>query len=297
MPVPSISNVALTDELPIDPRCAEVVDVHGVPIRWGIVGRTDGAQIGDLVLVHGLRANHYWWDEVVPALADKYRIIWLDLAGNGASGHRAEYSAELWSDDVIGALDAAESERAVIVGHSLGGRVSMVTAARHPHRFVGMVLLDSKVWARNSVDRPQRRPDRERVFAAREDAIERFRLAPPQPMSEDLRARIAEYSIRPHPEGWSWRFDQTGMPPIAGPEINEYFEQLQIPVDYIYGTASTLVESDAAEVFRASVPAEVRIHKIEGGHHHLTLDHPAESAQLIDDAARRFFALESRSDT
>src|SRR3712207_89158 len=121
---------------------AEVV-VEGASIRYGVTGPADGADIaGDLVLVHGHAAHHVWWHAVVPLLADRWRVITLDLSGHGDSGHRAEYSGEQWAREVLAVAEAAGATRPVVVRHSLGGGGAPLPGRLHPARGAGPGLPD-----------------------------------------------------------------------------------------------------------------------------------------------------------
>ncbi|QYM64615.1 alpha/beta fold hydrolase [Microbacterium sp. Se5.02b] len=96
-----------------------------------------------VVLLHGTSANHAVWEPVGDALADRATVIALDQRGHGRSDKPvAGYAALDFADDVITVLDALGVADAVIAGHSLGGRNAWVTAARHPDRVSGAVVVD-----------------------------------------------------------------------------------------------------------------------------------------------------------
>ena len=94
--------------------------------------RPDGA---GLLFVHGGGANAHWWTHVAARFADDFRVVAIDLSGHGDSDHRAGYQLEQWTDEVVAVAAAAGIDGLpVVIGHSLGGFVTIATAARHGDR-------------------------------------------------------------------------------------------------------------------------------------------------------------------
>ncbi len=104
--------------------------------------RSEGEGAPAFVCLHGLVDRLEIWDRLAPGLAQRGSVLRVDQRGHGASGApTGPYSREDLAADVIGTLDARGIERAVLVGHSMGGIVSMATALLHPDRIAGLVLL------------------------------------------------------------------------------------------------------------------------------------------------------------
>lgn len=96
-----------------------------------------------VVLIHGWSCDRSFWRLQVPALAEKHRVLLLDLPGFGASGKPARaYTPELFTAAVLAVLDAARVERAALVGHSMGFIVAREVARRHPGRVLGLASVD-----------------------------------------------------------------------------------------------------------------------------------------------------------
>ena len=146
--------------------------------------------------------------------ADDWHVVALDLSGHGDSGHRGEYSHETWSDEVMAVAEAAGfTGPPVVVGHSLGGMVTIMTAYRYGDRLAGAVIVDS----------PVRRPDPESeegrggnafrtpgVYPDLGTALTHFRLIPEQPNDNPwIIDHIARWSLHQTEAGWTWKFDQT----------------------------------------------------------------------------------------
>jgi len=191
------------------PRTDETVVVDGCPIHylaWGERGRRG------LVFVHGGGAHAHWWTHVAARYASRYRVAALDLSGHGDSGRREKYSLEGWTNEVMAVVrDSGMSERPVIVGHSMGGFVTIATSALHPDALAGVVVCDSPVSAPDpEVDahRMGAAFGKPRAYASREEALERFRTVPPQDHYLDyVMSDVGWHSLRETEDGWSWKFD------------------------------------------------------------------------------------------
>ncbi|MEF2551038.1 alpha/beta fold hydrolase [Aurantimonas sp. A2-1-M11] len=102
-----------------------------------------------LVLVSGLGGTAGFWDPVVEGLRDRFEVLTFDQRGIAASTRgRAETDIALLADDLRAVLDAAEIDRAIIVGHSTGGCIAQSLSARAPERVAGLGL--SATWLRPS---------------------------------------------------------------------------------------------------------------------------------------------------
>lgn len=98
-----------------------------------------------LLFVHGFGNEAHVWDDLAPVVAPCYRTLALDLRGHGDSDRDPEgrYDYEFHVADLEAATAALGIERLVLVGHSLGGRIAMLFAGRHPERMAGLAILDS----------------------------------------------------------------------------------------------------------------------------------------------------------
>jgi 3-oxoadipate enol-lactonase len=107
-----------------------------------------------VLLLHGwLYDGHVTWHRIVPDLAERYRVIVLDLRNHGKTDRiRSHCDIADMADDVARVLDTLGLGPLPVVGYSLGGMVAQELALRSPGRVTGLVLGGT---AAHPVDRPR----------------------------------------------------------------------------------------------------------------------------------------------
>ena len=97
-----------------------------------------------LILVHGWSCDSRYWRKQVDVLAERHRVVTLDLAGHGHSGlNRDRYTMESFGTDVKAVADAVGSRRLILVGHSMSGLVIAEAARLMPERVIGLIGVDT----------------------------------------------------------------------------------------------------------------------------------------------------------
>src|SRR5260370_32608480 len=97
-----------------------------------------------LVLLHGLGSSSADWALQIPAFAERYRVIAVDLRGHGRSQDGARrYTVAQMAEDVTALLARLGEPPAHVVGLSLGGCTAQILAARHPDCVLSLVLCNT----------------------------------------------------------------------------------------------------------------------------------------------------------
>lgn len=118
---------------------ATAASADGVEIRHDVAGQGETA----LVFVHCWTCNRRFWDESFAYFSKGYRVVRLDLAGHGESGKgRQNYTMDAFGGDVVAVADKLGLKRMVLVGHSMGGPVSLEAEKRLGARVIGVVGVD-----------------------------------------------------------------------------------------------------------------------------------------------------------
>jgi pimeloyl-ACP methyl ester carboxylesterase len=185
----------------MEPTSHRIKGAHGLELHvleWS----TEGVP---LVLLHGLGNEAHLWDDFVPAVAPHYHVLALDQRGHGDSDWdpEARYDSESMADDLEAVLDAFEIDRFVLLGFSMGGRVSMTFAGRHPERLAGLVIADigPEVDARGVLRiGGEMAEHRAPIFANVQEYASMLSLNYPAGQPHALR-RMAEFGLREREDG------------------------------------------------------------------------------------------------
>lgn len=123
-------------------RSGFAVSRDGAAIFFEVLGQPHPAPT--LILCDGLGCDGYVWKYLQWALADTYRIVHMNYRGHGQTPLPADFGQVHIADfaaDVLSVMDASETERAVIVGHSLGVQIALEIYRQARERCLGLVLI------------------------------------------------------------------------------------------------------------------------------------------------------------
>jgi pimeloyl-ACP methyl ester carboxylesterase len=118
------------------------VDVDGARVHYRDEGPRDGPT---LVALHGMYSSLHTWDDWVGALADRVRVVRMDLPGFGLTGPTTAgtYDMPYYVDIVEAFCRRLEMDEVALAGNSMGGGVAWRVAAEHPELVDRLLLLDS----------------------------------------------------------------------------------------------------------------------------------------------------------
>lgn len=246
--------------------------VEGTAISYRAWG--DPARRG-LVLVHGGAAHSRWWDHIGPLLAKGWRVVAPDLSGHGDSGRRDSYSLDTWAREVLAvAADAGITAPPTVIGHSMGGLVTLRLASLVGARIAGAVAIDSPVRELTPEDRAarQRRAFGPlHVYPTSQAATARFHPVPDQPVLAYIADHVAATSIRPVEGGWTWKFD----PRIFARE--QFTPELLTRLDCrvaLFRAEYGIVTQQLSEVMYDRLGRAAPVVEIPAAGHHIMLDQP-----------------------
>lgn len=118
------------------------LEVPGATIEYELAGPRNGVPV---VFVHGFPFSRAMWAPQVEALKADHHLVTYDVRGHGGSDPGdGQYTVELFVDDLIALLDRLHLKSAVGVGLSMGGYILLRAVERHPERFRGLVLCDTR---------------------------------------------------------------------------------------------------------------------------------------------------------
>src|SRR5579859_4634704 len=136
-----------------------------------------------MLCMHGITANGRYWDSLAEQLNGRQRLIAVDLRGRGLSDKppAGQYGWDQHAADMAAVLRALELGSAIAVGHSLGGYVATLLAAREPGLISRLVVVDAGIGLDQTTVRAQIAASLKRlkmVFPSREAYFDYWRQVP-----------------------------------------------------------------------------------------------------------------------
>ena len=245
------------------------------------------------IFLHGITSNGAVWEPIIAALQQGMRCLAVDQRGHGLSDKPENgYGAEDYSRDALALIETLDVGPAVIVGHSLGARNSVVAATLRPDLVRAVIAIDFTPFIETEVlDALEARVNGgDRSFASREEIENylrsRYTMMPP----EAIRRRA--YSAYQEAAG--------GLRPLASPNamaktatglrenLEPAFKDVTRPVLLMRGAVSKLVSTEAMEKTRKLRP-DMPVLVVDGTDHYVNEEKP----DVVSKAIRDFVAQTS----
>ena len=241
-----------------------------------------------IVLVHCWAGNLGFWREQIPALADKARLVLIDLPGHGQSGKRnTVYSMDFFAAAVLAVMCDARVEKATLIGHSMGGPVIYRTYEQAPEKVSALVVVDG------FLRRPRVTPNQAEQFIAqfrtpeyRERTREFFGAMFPVPGTETLRDQVlSEMLTTPQ------RVMHRAMEGMFGPGQPDWdLKEANVPVMVINAKGPMNDAGDEKYIRSLSSQTDYRI--VPGVGHWLMLERPDEFNAILTGMLRKYNLIE-----
>jgi pimeloyl-ACP methyl ester carboxylesterase len=248
---------------------------------------TDGRQ--PMLCLHGGAAHAHWFDFVASGFNRDFHVRSLDLRGHGDSDwvDPPAYSFADYASDVAVLVERLNLRNFVLVGHSMGGMVSLVYSAFYPGRLAALVIVDTTMFmSEASVARLREMGARSNSYATHEELVTRYRLLPPgtQGASPDVIRHVARHSGRKIADGdWRHKFDRGLYSLFERLDGIPLWERVRVPALLVKGERSDRITPSIIDSIRARAP-QVELAEVPASDHHVTLDNP----QGFIDAVRKF---------
>lgn len=236
------------------------------------------------LLLHGIGNYGRYWDFFADAVAGRLRLVAPDARGHGESGQPVgDYASQEFVADALAVLDALAIDRAVVVGHSMGGTHAIRLAVAHPDRVARLVIVDAgpepmaegtKRARRLSLERPER-------FARAPEALAYLRRTSPG-YTDEIYANRMRWLFREQDGGLVWRSSHAALAPIMSARRDDLWDALgaiRCPVLLVRGTRSNVLSADVAQRMIKTL-TDGRLVELDAAHN-IALDRPKELADAV----------------
>ena len=241
-----------------------------------------------MLCIHGGAAHAHWFDFVAPGLTPNHHVFAMDLRGHGDSAWAdpRTYSWQTFSDDVNALVKRLDLRDYVLIGHSMGGMVSLVHAATYPGRIGRLVIVDSiMLMPMDRVNKMRAFGERpSKGYATQEELVARYRLegGEKQMAAPEVIHRMAMHSGRQDADGrWQHKADRgvyANFTQIAGVQL---WEKVKAPALVIRGGEhSPRFTPELLAEIRTRAP-QVQMAEVRASDHHVTLDNPQGFVDVV----------------
>ncbi|MBU0914346.1 MAG: alpha/beta fold hydrolase [Gammaproteobacteria bacterium] len=236
-----------------------------------------------IVLIHGLFGSYENLGVIARALAGQWQVVNLDMRNHGRSDWHDTMSYALMAEDIKDTLDHLGLEQVALLGHSMGGKISMEFALRYPERVSKLILAD--------ISPVQNRARHLEILSALE-GIDLTNLQSRQQADQELALSIAETGVRQfllkslykEDDQFRWRFNIKALianyprlleaPPSKGPYTG--------PTLFIKGAESDYLLPEHQSVIQQLFP-QSKAKVIMGTGHWLHAEKPVAFAKIVTD--------------
>ena len=236
-----------------------------------------------IVLIHGLFGSYENLGVIARALAGQWQVVNLDMRNHGRSDWQDTMSYTLMAEDIKDTLDHLGLDKVALLGHSMGGKISMEFALRYPQRVNKLILAD--------ISPVQNRPRHLEILSAL-DSIDLSNLQSRQQADQQLALSIAETGVRQfllkslykEDEQFRWRFNIKALianyqqlleaPPSKGPYTG--------PTLFIKGAESDYLLPEHQSLIQQLFP-QSKAKVIMGTGHWLHAEKPVAFAKIVTD--------------
>ncbi len=289
-PDPGRSRRRLPDDLFDLPD--DVVHHHLPTPDGGTIHAVERGQGRPLVLLHGITLRHDVWAPQFHQLADRYRLIAVDLRGHGESTPGTDgFGLPRLADDLATLLEALDLREAIVVGHSMGGMTAMQFCGQHPdalaERVAGLVFVATRA---HQVLPPGVDAGARSLVVRGGQLLESGRDLPSRRILNERLVRLA-FGDDPHPRAVAAVADmgQSMVPDALVPSLAGLIEHdarvalraTHTPSLVIVGTRDVLTPVPAGRHLAHLLPRSELVVLPRAGHQ-LMQERPADLAELID---------------
>ena len=276
------------------PPIGQFVEAGGATIHYVERGRGP-----TLLLIHGLAGHaRLFTHSLVERLADDFRVVVIERPGSGYSTRARGAAAGPRADAAVVAafIEALDLGRPLLVGHSLGGAVSLATALEHPQVVGGLALIAPLTHPMDEVPEVFRPLDIPSSIVRR---LVAWTLATPLSMRRSERTLEVLFGPEPVPHDFAvagggllalrpQQIISASTDLVAAPKdmpwLHERYATIGVPVGILYGTGDRILDHRLhGEGMRERIP-RLQLELIEGGHM-LPLTQPDRVAAFVRESA------------
>ncbi len=251
----------------------------------------------NMIILHGLFGSSDNWLSISRRLEDYFRIYIPDLRNHGQSLHTKSHTYEDMAADLEFFFETNRINKAIVMGHSMGGKLAMMFAARHPEKTEHLIVAD--IAPKRYASEGSGEEDQEMLLSLMEK-LDFSLYTSRREIDEALRKQIRSLSLRQfllkniyrNKEGkFSWKINVPVLKKYLGHIIHDvnkdFFDEYKpitaYPVTFIRGLNSDYISDEDIPLIRSIYP-QAQIIDIPDAGHWLHAEQPNEFIKAVQEA-------------
>ncbi len=245
-------------------------------LRYRVLGQGE-----PLVLLHGFGEDSEVWDSIIPSLQENYKLIIPDLPGSGDS-------TILKKDKVImidfahclkAILDKEKIKKCTLIGHSMGGYITLAFAEKYPTCLKAFGLFSSTAIA----DSAEKKETRTKAISfIKENGAEAFlKTALPNQFADAKKShKLIDHLLIKGKQFENKALVQYYRAMIARPDRTSILKRSAVPVLFIFGEKDNLISlEDGLKI--TSLPQQSQVNVLKNSGHMGMLEEPKETVKIL----------------
>lgn len=250
------------------------ITIDGVSIHY----QQQGGGPQTVVLLHGWGCDAGFFDPIAKELAKDARVVALDFPGHGKSGRPPEpWGTKEFSEMVTHFMDALFIQRAVVVGHSHGGRVALHMAANHPEKLEKLVITGGAGLRKPPTEVQQRRSAEYAKKRALYEKFKAMKIFGPLPdyLAEKLRQKYGSADYKALDSEMRKTFVK-----VVNDDMGPYLAKVAAPTLLIWGQNDTETPLWMGETMEKEIP-DAGLVVFENGTHYAHIEQWQRFSKIV----------------
>lgn len=241
------------------------ITIDGVKIFYEVKG--NGSSV---VYVHGNFASSKWFEEVmdIPEMI----VYAIDLPNFGNSDRIDQISIEVYANYLWKFTEVLKIQKPILVGHSLGGAVTLKCVIDHPNAFSGLILVDPA--PANGLKTPENVYPILEGFKAHPEALE-FSLTGTMPTRKDMAKVLVNEAMKMNPKAFSGNARV-----LEKYDYSERLKEIKIPVKILWGTLDPIVPKESLQKMSNEIP-NAQFEILDGIGHSVMIENPQKFIDIL----------------
>lgn len=256
-----------------------------------------------LIILHGLYGLSDNWLTFGRKLSEHFTVYLVDQRNHGRSPHSSEHTYPEMSDDLCEMMDSEGTERAIVLGHSMGGKTAMQFAAMYPGRLSGLIVVDIAPAGYSALSDHSPQVIMHMNIVDTLLSIDLKKFSSRTEIDDELEKRITDAKIRQFlmknvhrskDGSFNWKLNieaiNNHLPEIMGPVIFEPYAGKRaiggFPVLFIRGGRSNYLLPEHYAGIKEYFPGAI-IETIPGAGHWVHADKPVEFGKVVGEFLKK----------